>query len=97
MVSHAAKLTEVGYGAGEDEDVLFDELADELDDDLDEAIDDVRKIVQHTNFTIHNLTLLPTDVGVGCTAPQTAEKAKKKHFSLILICTSCFHYLSINV
>ncbi|CAI8021565.1 Eukaryotic translation initiation factor 1A, Y-chromosomal [Geodia barretti] len=37
----SAKLTEVGYGAGEDEDVLFDELADDQDDDLDEAIDDV--------------------------------------------------------
>ena len=41
-MSPTAKLTEVGYGAGEDEDVLFDELADDPDDDLDEAIDDVR-------------------------------------------------------
>ena len=41
----AAKLTEVGLGAGDDEDdVLFDDLADDMDDDLDEAIaiDDVR-------------------------------------------------------
>ena len=39
----AAKLTDAGYGGGdEEEDVLFDELADDLDGDLDEAIEDVR-------------------------------------------------------
>ena len=44
-VLYAAKLTEVGYGAGDDEDgVLFDELADDLDDDLEDAIDDVRAV-----------------------------------------------------
>ena len=38
-----AKLTDAGYGAGDEEDgVYFDEQADDLDDDLDDAIDDVR-------------------------------------------------------
>ena len=37
-----AKLTEVGYGAGDEEDgVLFDELADDMDDGIDEAIEEV--------------------------------------------------------
>lgn len=37
-----AKLTEAGYGGGEDEDVLFDDdLADDVGSDLEEAIDDV--------------------------------------------------------
>lgn len=38
----SAKLTEAGYGGGEDEDVLFDDdLADDVGSDLEEAIDDM--------------------------------------------------------
>lgn len=42
MLVFTAKLTDTGYGADEEDDVLFDELADA--GDLDEAIDDVRRL-----------------------------------------------------
>ena len=65
-----AKLTDVGLGAGDEEDgVLFDDLADDMEDGLDEAIDDVREnyvwwcgytlsLPNHTHT--HTLSLSPS-------------------------------------